>query len=239
MEQTNQDKPKRKINMQRVGELMPSATRRMITPGRFRFNLSPQDALDLIAAFYAAEVKSRQRRFVPDDFTTENLSRLADFITAPVPKFGLMLCGTVGNGKTTLMKAFQRCIYYLDAQHHFEFLDDKEFGQRFKPEMRIVDVRDILRWAKTSADDYETIRNYRMLGIDDLGKEPAEVLDYGNVLSPVIDLIEHRYDRQLFTFITSNLTPKEIREKYGERIADRFNEMLGVIVFRNRTYRPE
>lgn len=225
--------------MQRVGELMPAATRLMTTPGRFRFNLTPQDALDLIAAFYAAEVRRRQRQFVPDEYTTENLSKLADFITSPVPKFGLMLCGTVGNGKTTLMKAFQRCIFYLDAQHHFEFLDDKEYGQRFKPEMRIVDVRDILRYAKTSADDYDNLRSYRMLGIDDLGKEPAEVLDYGNVLSPVIDLIEHRYDKQLFTFITSNLTPKEIREKYGERIADRFNEMLGVIVFRNRTYRPE
>lgn len=218
---------------------MPGITRLRIIQGRFRFNMSAQEALDLLAAFYAVEVKSRCRTFIPDQETNDNIDRLATFITSTEPKFGVMLCGTVGNGKTTLMKAFQRCVYYLDAHRHFEFLDDKEFGRRFKPEMRIVDVRDILRAAK-SADqsEYIALRNNQMLGIDDLGKEPAEVLDYGNVLSPVIDLIEHRYTNQLFTFITTNLTPKEIREKYSERIADRFNEMLEVIIFRNSTYRP-
>lgn len=217
---------------------MPQVTRRMITRGRFRFNLQVQDALDLLATFYAAEVNGRCGKFIPDDETTDNLARLAEFITAENPRFGVMLCGNVGNGKTTLMKAFQRSIYYLDARHHFEFLDDKEYGQRFKPEMRIVDVRDILSAAKNNMQEYIQLRSCLMLGIDDLGKEPAEVMDYGNILSPVIDLIEHRYDKQLFTFITSNLTPKEIRQKYGERIADRFNEMLGVIVFRNSSYRP-
>lgn len=207
-------------------------------PERFRFNLSPQDALDLMAAFYQAEVQRRYREFILDKETEDNLDHLASFITGMAPKFGVMLCGNVGNGKTTLMKAFQRCIYYLDARHHFEFLDDKEYGQRFKPEMRIVDVRDILSAAKNNMQEYIQLRSCLMLGIDDLGKEPAEVMDYGNILSPVIDLIEHRYDKQLFTFITSNLTPKEIRQKYGERIADRFNEMLGVIVFRNSSYRP-
>ena len=218
---------------------MPGITRRMITPGRFRFNMKAQEALDLMAAFYQAEVQGRCRVFELDNQTEDNLEHFAVFITGTVPKFGVMLCGTVGNGKTTLMKAFQKCVYYLDAHHHFAFLDEFAYNGRYKPEMRIVDVRDILRAAKAAdQSDYIALRNNQMLGIDDLGKEPAEVLDYGNVLSPVIDLIEHRYDKQLFTFITTNLTPKEIREKYSERIADRFNEMLEVIIFRNSTYRP-
>lgn len=76
-----------------------------------------------------------------------------------------------------------------------------------------------------------------MLAIDDLGTEPVEVLEYGNRLNPVIDLLYKRYDEQLFTIITTNLTPKEIRERYGERIADRLNEMAFRIVFDNETYR--
>ena len=76
-----------------------------------------------------------------------------------------------------------------------------------------------------------------MLSIDDLGVEPSEVLDYGNVLSPVIELLSRRYNAQLFTIVTTNLTPKQIREHYGERIADRFNEMFERIVFENSTYR--
>ena len=76
-----------------------------------------------------------------------------------------------------------------------------------------------------------------MLAIDDLGTEPVEVLDYGNVLYPIVDLLTRRYDRQLFTVITTNLTSEEIRAKYGERIADRLNEMMTKIVFRDSSFR--
>ncbi len=57
---------------------------------------------------------------------------------------------------------------------------------------------------------------------------------YGN---PTTDMLTMRYDRLLFTIITTNLTPQEIREKYGDRIADRLNEMMVKIVFENPTYR--
>lgn len=76
-----------------------------------------------------------------------------------------------------------------------------------------------------------------MLGIEDMGREATEVIDFGNVLNPVIDLLEYRYNQQLFTFITTNLKADEVRKKYGDRIADRFNEMLEVIIFGNTTYR--
>ena len=76
-----------------------------------------------------------------------------------------------------------------------------------------------------------------MLGIDDLGTEPSEVMDYDNVYTPVIDLLTKRYEEQLFTIITTNLTPQQIREHYDDRIADRLNEMVEKIVFKNGTYR--
>ena len=70
-----------------------------------------------------------------------------------------------------------------------------------------------------------------VLAIDDIGLEPTEVLDFGNAINPVIEVLEHRYRQQLFTFITTNLTPKQIREKYGDRVADRFNEIMKCIVY--------
>ena len=78
-----------------------------------------------------------------------------------------------------------------------------------------------------------------MLAIDDLGIEPAEVMDYGNILNPVIDLISYRYNEQLFTIVTTNLNPKQIRDKYGDRIADRFNEMMKKVIFENDSYRSK
>lgn len=59
----------------------------------------------------------------------------------------------------------------------------------------------------------------------------------GNICNPVIDLIEYRYDRQLTTFVTTNLAPEEFKDKYDVRIADRFNEMIHKIVFQDENYR--
>ncbi len=52
-------------------------------------------------------------------------------------------------------------------------------------------------------------------------------MDYGNVLYPITELLTTRYDRHLFTILTTNLTPSEIRPRYGDRIADRLNDMMG------------
>ncbi|MCR5849357.1 MAG: hypothetical protein K6G92_01425 [Bacteroidaceae bacterium] len=76
-----------------------------------------------------------------------------------------------------------------------------------------------------------------MLGIDDLGEEEASVMDYGNRVTPVIDLLSYRYDRMLFTMVTTNLTPSQIRTIYGDRIADRFNEMMLIIPYQEPSFR--
>ncbi len=67
-----------------------------------------------------------------------------------------------------------------------------------------------------------------------MGEEPKTVLEYGNAINPIVDLFEERYNRQLFTIITTNLDPNEISEKYGVRIADRFREMLAIVSFGNQ-----
>ena len=102
--------------------------------------------------------------------------------------------------------------------------------------MRIVDAKELVQVSR-NIRDFNDLRRKSMLAIDDMGKEPAEVLDYGNVTNPVIDMIEYRYHHQLFTVITTNLDPEQIKKKYGTRVADRFREMLHVIVFQDISYR--
>lgn len=222
--------------MRRVGELMSAITPRLTTEARFRFDMTAQDALDLLAAAYRYEVQRRRRRFVPDEDTERNLADLAGFLTQPVPKFGVMCCGRCGNGKTTLLYAFQRVVNHLRMRHHFDFLN--EGGHEFKAGIQIFRARELLLLA-ADYDRFRQIKERPMLAIDDLGTEPLEKMDYGNVMTPIVELIEHRYDRQLFTFITTNLTPDEIRGKYKDRVADRFNEMLHKIVFNNTSYRTD
>ena len=55
--------------------------------------------------------------------------------------------------------------------------------------------------------------------------------------SPITELLEYRYNQRLTTIVTTNLEPSEIREKYGDRIADRFNEMFALVSYTGVSYR--
>lgn len=220
-----------------MSEIIPPQT----TEARFRFNLPPQQALDLLTAAYRYEVQRRQRPFILDENTESNLVRLAEFLTQQTPKFGIMCCGTCGNGKTTLLYAFQRVVNYLQWKQHFSFLDSDT--RQFRANIEIFRAKELAALSRERKEFREVIQR-PMLAIDDMGTEPTEVFDYQNINTPVVDLIDYRYNHQLFTFITTNLVAKQrddndvtIRMKYGDRIADRFNEMLHVIVFKDISYR--
>lgn len=220
-----------KINSTHVGELMSAIKRNQITIPRFRLNLSAQDALDLLTAHYQVAVEFRHCEFILDENTSNALVKLAQYLTQPNPKFGVLFCGTCGNGKTTLTYALQKTINFLDNRKHFSFL-----GEYFEVGMPLIDAKELVELSR-SPKKFDDIRSRSMLAIDDMGKEPAEVLDFGNVTNPIIDLIEYRYHHQLFTVITTNLDPDMIKKKYGHRVADRFREMLHVIVFQDISYR--
>lgn len=202
--------------------------RQRITRERFKFPLTQEQAEDVLTAAYQAEIDFRHRTFDDDEPTRENIKRVAKFLTDDNQKFGMIFLGLCGNGKTTMLYAFQQSVNYLNRNN--VFADSSQVG------IQIMDAKEIAGIAK-DVKEFRTIKNRPMLAIEDMGREPTEVLDYGNVLNPVIDLIEYRYDAQLFTIITTNLNPEEIRAKYGARVADRFNEMLEKIVFKNKSYR--
>ena len=155
---------------------------------------------------------------------------MAHWLTSPSSHFGMMLCGGCGNGKSTVLRAFQQL---LNSLHIPKPDNDGTCG------IQIVDAKYIAHLCKNNHEAYRKLISVDMLGIDDLGTEPSEVMDYGNVYTPVIDLLTKRYEEQLFTIITTNLTPQQIREHYGDRIADRLNEMVKKIVFNNGTYRTD
>lgn len=142
-------------------------------------------------------------------------------------KIGLMLCGTPGNGKTTLMRAICQVFRLFDFK---DYHGDAAY-------MRIESAIDVADLAKAKYDKFKKLCYSPMLAIDDFGEEPAEVLEYGNVLSPITDMLSIRYSEQLLTVITTNTAANKIRERYGDRIADRFNEMMKVIIFTAPSYR--
>lgn len=199
---------------------------------RFKMPLSFENTVAALTAAIQAEVEFRHRTFIMNDEVQTEITKLARWLTGGGSQFGVMLCGTCGNGKSTMMKAFQQLLCGMRIPNPYP--QDSCYPWYG---LHIVDAKHIAHLCKTNYAAFLNLAKEDMLGIDDIGTEPIEVLDYGNPLNPVIDLLTKRYECQLFTFATSNLLPEEIRERYGVRIADRLNEMMFKIGFDNPTFR--
>lgn len=197
---------------------------------RFRLSMSAEQAYDCLLAAVIAEVEFRHRNFYETEDAKSQLLHMANWITSDSSKFGILLCGECGNGKSTLLKAFQQLL-------NFFAIPDPDGQGNYG--IQITDSKYVAYLGKADYKAFIQLSQKDMLGIDDLGTEPREMIDFGNVVTPVIDLLTKRYDEQLFTIITTNLTPKQIREHYGDRIADRLNEMVEKIVFKNDSYRTD
>ena len=211
-----------------VGALVSRLLQRGTMMERFKLTMSQEQAYRLLLAAVKGEVEYRSRKFEMNEDLNRQIRTIAECLTGESPKFGLLLCGGVGNGKSTVVKAFQQLLNQLNIRTE----DNRECWG-----FRIMDARAVNYLCKSAYREWEELCMMRMLAIDDLGIESLEIQDYGNIMSPMVDLLTRRYDKQLFTIITTNLTPREIRAKYGDRIADRFNEMMLKIVFENGSYR--
>lgn len=170
----------------------------------------------------------------PDSATAARIAKAARWLTGD-HRPGLLLYGTVGSGKSTLARAICELIGMLhDSPLRAERL---AVARTSAPEL--VELK-APREARTAADSEELfvrLRNAPMLLVDDLGVEAPAVRAWGNCLTPVIDLLYYRYDRQLFTIVTTNLDDSALEAAYGVRIADRMAEMFDRIGHTGPSYR--
>ena len=102
---------------------------------------------------------------------------------------------------------------------------------------RLIASRENSLFKKIKKLKQRKYRESEMLFIDDMGIEPSTVKSWGNELSPVTELLYFRYDKQLFTLVTSNLNDEQLSKWYGSRILDRFNEMFDRVYFTGKSYR--
>lgn len=198
----------------------------------------PQDTLaKALYAAYAAEVQIRSNELVLDDATKEHIKVAAEWLADSKGKIGFMMTGLYGNGKTTLLMAMCNLINYL-----FDSALSTE-----KKSIRVMKAKDIA-WLAIDRDtrpSFEKLYFEDMLAIDELGEEPANIMSYGMIFTPIRDLLEERYARQKFTIVTTNLVENkqkqvfQITEHYGARVVDRIREMMKIVPFHNASYRGD
>lgn len=189
-----------------------------------------REAKNTLYGYYKREVERRKNEFVMTDELKQQISEVGDFLTTETRYYGLFLPGSIGNGKTTMLKAIRDLLIYLVESDRIRYCEGDKYP-------RFVTARDMANIAK-DADEFRSLKTTKYLILDDLCEEPAEVLSFGNYIYPFVDLLEYRYEQMLPTFISSNFGAVDIEEKYhSARISDRMKEMFKIISFKEESFR--
>lgn len=145
---------------------------------------------------------------------------------------GLVLYGNTGCGKTHLAVSIMRNIFINELKNIINSdINPNRYNypkwQIFKPVPDLLlEIRGAFKDGASESED-DIIKKYSrvpLLVLDDLGSEKTSEYSI-TTLYIIID----RRDRELMpTIITTNLSPKEIEEKLGARIASRLSGMKNI-----------
>ena len=138
---------------------------------------------------------------------------------------GVMIVGKYGSGKTLIMQAmvemYNTMIHTLHIQRQLlKFIKSSE-------------LLDALKEKPVSSFS-------RMpLVIDEFGREPKQIMDFGNLKSPMIELVCERYDNGTWTHGTSNFTLDTLssENQYGKMTGDRIKSMFNFIELKGESRR--
>jgi DNA replication protein DnaC len=137
--------------------------------------------------------------------------RLARLSAGP----SLLLIGGTGTGKTHQAYAAIRALAASGVGMTWQAVAAADLYAQMRPRYGVDSEQEFERYARAS-----------VLVLDDLGaakgSEWNEEVNYR--------LVNHRYERQMPTLITSNVPPKNLAAALGERVASRLVEMAERVV---------
>ncbi|MFR9527688.1 MAG: hypothetical protein SNI45_06410, partial [Rikenellaceae bacterium] len=138
---------------------------------------------------------------------------------------GLMLQGAIGCGKSLLMESYA----------HLQNWMIRKFSMRYGV-AAFINSLELVNRLKT--DDVKMYAN-RPLIIDEFGREPKQMMHYGNVSTPMIDLLCARADRAVITHGTTNFRLETLAsdEYYGAMVGDRLRAMFNFVTLSGESRR--
>ena len=147
---------------------------------------------------------------------------------------GVTLVGSIGSGKTRRLEAICRAT-------GAEIFGAGELMRRIKEAQEKFGEDTGFKMAlKTKREDFSEAKDHA-LAIDDIGKEPTEILAYGTRHDYMVEAIEERYTawarRGWLTLFSTQMNPEEIRRRYPAHVADRIGEMTVPVFLARRSRR--
>lgn len=242
----------KKPTMPSIEQVLNAIRQRDMFSGFQRYQYTKPGWYDLDNAMKIIEAigKSRNPAFVIDDenrFAFENFIKWAHCDTSmkcldPVSgqvipgrlKRGIYIAGNTGTGKTWCMEIMQAYIQAIGIKVLWH--TDNNPRPLYWRTIRADGLCDV--WAESG--NIQQYKTAPMLAIQDLGNEPPETLYMGNRLDVVRYVIEYRGDMHAeMTFITSNLRMggEILKERYGDRVSSRLQEMCNYLVIKGKDRR--
>jgi DNA replication protein DnaC len=138
---------------------------------------------------------------------------------------GVMLVGKYGSGKTLIMQAMAEMYNTVILSLHIQ-----------RPLLTFIKSSELLGILKE-----KPVKQFSKLPliIDELGREPKQIMDFGNLRSPMIELLCERYDSGTWTHGVSNFTLETLssENQYGRMTGDRLKSMFNFIELKGESRR--
>ncbi len=133
---------------------------------------------------------------------------------------GIMLMGSYGCGKSLLMESYAHLQNILISHGGFS----KYNLITFINSISLVD-------GIVKSDSGIKAYAYRPLIIDEFGREPMQVMEFGNIMTPTSDLLLARADSPVITHGTTNFSLETLSNQnhYGSMLGDRLRAMFNFI----------
>jgi DNA replication protein DnaC len=185
------------------------------------FKVKDQKIDECVADFYRKEIESTGRQYIDSAYVRSIIGAVVSWVRGDYKC--CFFTGGVGLGKTAMLKAIIKL---------FDMARDPINIPPLKCRALVYyDATELCEKYVTSEDARYESFNCKLLVIDDLGCEPEVSVSFGNKKKPINEILVARYASRLPTIISSNITPEEFAERYGNRVADRVNETFQFIEY--------
>ena len=199
---------------------------------RFQFPFGYEEYKLLLSECADTILEKRRERnsFVIDDKNEPVIEQIYFYLkmdeqfTGDLNK-GIMLVGKYGCGKTIIMQAITEMYNTIIQNLYIQ-----------RPLLKFFKSSELLVQLKSNP-----IKRYSRLPlvIDEFGREPKEIMDFGNLKSPMIELLCERYDNGAWTHGISNFTLDTLssENQYGKMTGDRLKSMFNFIELKGESRR--
>lgn len=188
---------------------------------RFVVDEKNEAIMEVLAAYFS------------EDPSFVNLATASGVLGADLDK-GILLAGTVGIGKTTIMQLFSK-----NHRRVYKVISAADIARNFVA-MGAQYIETMSNKEVLPVNDYDNLyQDFAGVCIDDAGSEMIKN-NYGNKANVIAEIIEGRYFTKSmgdWFHMTTNLTMDQIEEYYGIRVRSRLRERVNLIEMKGQDRR--